>query len=259
MKQKIKKILRNMSLKVFGRFNLLKNEFYCGLCEKTLYKNKIFLFNKLFSKIFKKLDIPLLEKHRGRKNAICSNCKSLERHRFAKYILSRTNIDFKGSCLHIAPEKTVENSLKKIFNIYKSCDIEEGKAEYICDITQKTPFKNEEFDFVYCSHVMEHIREDDKAYDELYRILKKSGYMLIMVPISEKYHTCNKYDIDDENRKKFYGQEDHVRKYGLDIIDKIEKHGFKVNQFKVDMSNFEHKIRGFKHKEMLFICHKEGV
>jgi SAM-dependent methyltransferase len=46
----------------------------------------------------------------------------------------------------------------------------------------KTPFKNEEFDVILCSHVLEHIHEDVTALLELKRILAPSGLMIIAVP-----------------------------------------------------------------------------
>lgn len=47
---------------------------------------------------------------------------------------------------------------------------------------RKTPFKNEEFDVILCSHVLEHIPEDVSALLELKRILAPSGLMIIAVP-----------------------------------------------------------------------------
>lgn len=44
-----------------------------------------------------------------------------------------------------------------------------------CSI-ENTPFKNKEFDFVYCSHVLEHVDSPAKACEELMRIAKR-GYI----------------------------------------------------------------------------------
>jgi SAM-dependent methyltransferase len=45
----------------------------------------------------------------------------------------------------------------------------------VCNI-QATPFTDKEFDFVYCSHVLEHVEHPDQACDELMRIGKR-GYI----------------------------------------------------------------------------------
>lgn len=51
----------------------------------------------------------------------------------------------------------------------------EGKPVYECSIEQ-TPFKDKEFDFVYCSHVLEHVHDPEAACRELMRIGKR-GYI----------------------------------------------------------------------------------
>lgn len=51
----------------------------------------------------------------------------------------------------------------------------QGKPVFECSV-ESTPFKDREFDFVYCSHVLEHCREPEKACRELMRIAKR-GYI----------------------------------------------------------------------------------
>jgi ubiquinone/menaquinone biosynthesis C-methylase UbiE len=46
---------------------------------------------------------------------------------------------------------------------------------YECPV-ERTPFANEEFDFVYCSHVLEHVVDPGSACRELMRIAKR-GYI----------------------------------------------------------------------------------
>ena len=48
----------------------------------------------------------------------------------------------------------------------------------------KLPFKDEEFDIVHCSHVIEHLGypEITKALDEIFRIAKIKGYVIIRSP-----------------------------------------------------------------------------
>ncbi len=41
---------------------------------------------------------------------------------------------------------------------------------------EKMPFKDKEFDFVYCSHVLEHVTSPEKACQELMRVAKR-GYL----------------------------------------------------------------------------------
>lgn len=54
----------------------------------------------------------------------------------------------------------------------------------ICDI-HSLPFKDAEFDFVYCSHVLEHAVAPMIALSEIYRVLKKGGEALLWIPYSD--------------------------------------------------------------------------
>ncbi len=51
----------------------------------------------------------------------------------------------------------------------------QGKQFIRADI-EKLPFKDKEFDFVYCAHVLEHVDDAAKACDEIMRVGKK-GYL----------------------------------------------------------------------------------
>jgi hypothetical protein len=50
-----------------------------------------------------------------------------------------------------------------------------GKPLYECNI-ERMPFQNQEFDFVYCSHVLEHVGNPERACGELMRVGKR-GYI----------------------------------------------------------------------------------
>ena len=52
----------------------------------------------------------------------------------------------------------------------------DGKPLYVCDIENLNCFADKEFDFVYCSHVLEHVRNPERACSELSRIGKR-GYI----------------------------------------------------------------------------------
>ena len=64
---------------------------------------------------------------------------------------------------------------------YKYYDNKVGKV-IISDAVDISIIKNEEYDFVFSSHVLEHIANPLKAIKEWLRIVKKDGYIIIIVP-----------------------------------------------------------------------------
>jgi 2-polyprenyl-3-methyl-5-hydroxy-6-metoxy-1,4-benzoquinol methylase len=48
----------------------------------------------------------------------------------------------------------------------------------ICDL----PFEDNQYDVILCNHVLEHIPDDTKAMQELYRVLKPGGMAILQIP-----------------------------------------------------------------------------
>jgi ubiquinone/menaquinone biosynthesis C-methylase UbiE len=85
------------------------------------------------------------------------------------------------------------------------------------------------FSLVWCSHVLEHIENDHQAMSEVYRVLKPNGLAVIQVPIyRQKTYEDSAIQSPEERLKHFY-QDDHVRLCGLDIVQRLQNVGFKVN------------------------------
>lgn len=59
---------------------------------------------------------------------------------------------------------------------------ERGIANVTKGLVQSIPFNDCSFDFVLAMDVIEHIKDDDKAIRELYRVLKPGGVVIIFVP-----------------------------------------------------------------------------
>jgi SAM-dependent methyltransferase len=59
------------------------------------------------------------------------------------------------------------------------------KSEYLdfeCDLTENLPFKDEEFDTIILSDVLEHIAQPERLWSEMSRILAHRGRILMNVP-----------------------------------------------------------------------------
>ena len=77
---------------------------------------------------------------------------------------------------------------------------------------------------------MEHVLDDQKAMQELYRVLKKGGIGIFQIPqdLNRKTTYEDASITDSKERTKHFGQYDHVRVYGRDYFDKLRAIGFEV-------------------------------
>ena len=169
-----------------------------------------------------------------RQNVLSPGTLSLERHRLIwLYLKNETDFfQFPSKVLHMAPEKAFISRLKKLPNLdYISCDLESPLADVKADICE-LPFDDNSFDWVLCNHVLEHIPNDTKAMQELYRVLKPGGKALLQVPLDPKRSTTFQDNsiTDKATRTKVFGQYDHVRIYGMDYFEKLRTIGFEVNE-----------------------------
>jgi len=169
-----------------------------------------------------------------RDNVLSPSTLSLERHRLL-WLYLKNETDFftaKQRILHFAPEQAFYKRFRKMTNLdYITTDLESPLADVKADIC-KLPFKDNEFDIILCNHVLEHIPDDTKAMQELYRVLKPGGTGVFQIPQDLSRETTFEDDsiTDKAERAKIFGQYDHVRIYGRDYFDKLRSIGFKVNE-----------------------------
>lgn len=194
-----------------------------------------------------------------RPNALCPHCLSLERHRLMWLYLKETSnfFDQKLQVLHIAPEACFINRFEKIHgNGYITADIESPLAKVKMDIHQ-IPFQENTFDVVLCNHVLEHVDNDIKAMSEITRVLKPNGFAILQVPFFNPIPDVTFEDksiTDPAAREKAYGQDDHVRKFGKDYIQRIEQAGMKgiEDDFALKLSDEEAFRFGIVRGEMIY-------
>ena len=167
-----------------------------------------------------------------RPNALCPGTLSLERHRLLWLYLKRHSSFLKKpiKVLHVAPEQIFLSKFKKIQDWdYITTDLHSPLATVRADLCN-LPFEEEQFDLILCNHVLEHIEDDIKAMQELFRVLKKGGTLIAQVPMDENSaKTLEDFNIvKPQERAAMFGQYDHVRIYGLDFFDRLEKVGFRA-------------------------------
>ena len=169
-----------------------------------------------------------------RENALSPSTLSLERHRLL-WLYLKEQTDFfttKKSVLHMAPEQCFLPIFRKQANLkYTTADLYSPIADVKADICN-LPFDENSFDVVFCNHVLEHITDDTKAMQELYRVLKPGGMGVFQIPqdLSRAITFEDDTITDQKERAKIFGQYDHVRVYGRDYFDKLRSIGFKVDE-----------------------------
>lgn len=87
-----------------------------------------------------------------------------------------------------------------------------GKVDYYYE-NFKLPFEDSSFDNVISTQVFEHVYEIDQILDEIYRVMRKDGIILVTVPLCSPEHEIP----FDYFRYTTYG-----------IKKKLENHGFEV-------------------------------
>ncbi|PLX13845.1 MAG: SAM-dependent methyltransferase [Marinilabiliales bacterium] len=234
--------------------------YHCNICGKSFRK---FLPGGFDLPIIKEMDII----GAGRRNHICPNCQSTDRDRLIKsfFDINQELLSDNKTVLHIAPEPSLYNFLKKYKNIkyIPAAKYHEGiyypKEMTLVDLTSMQ-FANNEFDIIICNHVLEHIEDHKTALKEIYRVLVKKGIAILQVPYSLKLkNTHENPEIKSEkDREKYFGQFDHVRLYGSDYTDILKSAGFKLNEFIAEDNISPNKIEKMKlfANETLFVVNK---
>lgn len=179
--------------------------------------------------------------YNNRSNVGCPNCGSAERHRlfgfyYEKYILEKSEIPNKINILHFAPETCLINLLRTTSDTYTCGDFDPSNYPNMQCIKMDATdiqFEDNQYDIIIASHILEHIPNDHKALTELFRVLKRGGKLIVMIPQNfNNETTMEDLTITDPNERiKLYGQHDHVRLYGLDFSKRLCEAGFFVRAY----------------------------
>lgn len=184
------------------------NKYECNICHKKLRK-----FIKL-----------------SNRDSLCPNCGSLKRNRRLWSLLETELLIPNGSILDFSPSRCLYRKLKKLKTInYKSTDLSgDFIADHQFDITNLEIADNS-LDLIICYHILEHINDDVKAMEELFRVMKPGGKALIQTPYKDGDIYEDNSIVSNEERLTHFGQEDHVRIYSVSgLTQRLESCGFMV-------------------------------
>ena len=199
-----------------------------------------------------------------RENVLCPYDLTLERHRLM-WLYLRDHSNFLTAphlkVLHIAPEQCFHGRFKKQKNIdYLTADIESPIADMHFDL-HEIPLEDNQFDVVFCNHVMEHVQDAKRCMAELYRVMKPGGWAIMQVPQDfSRETTYEDWSITSpEDREKHFWQKDHVRLFGKDYPQWLESVGFRVVSFDKEKVLGADQVERYRlqKEEVLYIIHKD--
>lgn len=101
------------------------------------------------------------------------------------------------------------------------------------------PIQNESQDFIISSHVLEHFYDPIKALKEWYRVIKKGGYIFMIIPHKERCRDKNKErtklkELIDRHSKQLF-----LRKITKISEKELEKHySFWITEDVVELINY---------------------
>lgn len=97
----------------------------------------------------------------------------------------------KGDLLDLGcGNKPYETLYRPLTTSQIGCDIvqsDKNKVDVICSVID-LPFPDEKFDTVFCTQVLEHVFEHDKIMNEIIRVLKPGGTLILTVPFAWELH-----------------------------------------------------------------------
>ncbi|HLU86749.1 MAG TPA: methyltransferase domain-containing protein [Taishania sp.] len=200
----------------------------------------------------------------NRDNVLCPGDLTLERHRLMwLYLKDHSNFFTaeKLNVLHIAPEQCFHKKFKAQKNLnYLTADLVSPIADMHFDL-HKIPLEDNRFDVVFCNHVMEHVDDPLTCMKELYRVMKPGGWAIMQVP--QDINRAETFEdpsiVTPEDREKYYWQKDHLRLFGLDYPQYLEKAGFRAEIFDKEAIIGKELIARYRlmESEILYIFHKD--
>lgn len=232
--------------KVFAPIIYKGDKVECPVCEKSFRK-----FLSYGSNVA------------SRDNVLCPYDLTLERHRLMwLYLKLKSDFFTKPNIkvMHIAPEQCFHKRFKNRKNLdYTTGDLLSPIADLHFDL-HDIPLPDNQYEVIFCNHVMEHVEDDLRCMQELYRIMKPGGWGIMQVPIDSNRDTTyeDKSITSPEEREKHFWQYDHLRLYGTNYPKRLEEAGFKVEaiDFKDELTAAEFERYRLQKSELLYVVSK---
>ena len=195
----------------------------------------------------------------------CPACDASDRERLYALYLDR---EFRAlgqgqryRLVEFAPSVALRRKLNSYpFIEYRSADLFRKTVDDRIDITDMKPYADRSVDFFLCSHILEHVPDDRKAMQELYRILRPGGFGIVMVPLVYGVEeTQENPEINtDTLRWKHYGSGDHLRQFGKrDFLMRLTAARFQVDRLGMEFFGQEaFRSAGIAPDSILYVVRK---
>lgn len=169
----------------------------------------------------------------NREKYTCPRCGSSDRDRLIISFLKKVELSTSKEgtrVLQIAPSPTIDQWIRQWCPTveYDTTDMMMDNVTFKSDIQDMNMVADDSYDVVICSHVLEHVKDDDKAMAEMKRIVKPDGMVVFLVPIElEREEIDEAWGLSEEENWRRFGQNDHCRAYSKNgLIKRLEKHFF---------------------------------
>lgn len=225
--RKVSRKARVISARMSNRLRGEKLPLYCPCCDTYL---KHFI-NAGFDNRPERYNP---DRYRGiDQEVICPVCGSLPRHRILVSWMADHIESIRGtSILHFAQERSLRMWMDRSHISATTADLY-NSADLQIDI-EATGLPDNSYDLIICNHVLEHVSDYRKALRELYRIIKPEGRVIISFPVDPKLDSVYEDEciVSEEERIRCFGQNDHLRVFGMNSAEMLEEFGFKVTEIR---------------------------
>jgi hypothetical protein len=188
----------------------------------------------------------------------CPRCKSSNRHRLIRWALLNDSplLNAPGArVLHFAPELSLGAMFRAWPSLrYETADLCAKGVTHNFDLVKSA--LDQTFDLIVANHILEHIPDDQAAMRNIARMLKPGGAAIVTVPLGGETTFEDASITDPAERARCFGADDHVRMYGLDIVDRLRAAGLRARAWTLPDDHPDVR-RWAMGGETLFLCAKQ--
>lgn len=224
---------------------LITAKFHCPICD-----SRVVAFEPLpqfYLDNLEKYGFPFTSEEAetcNDKRYLCPNCQASDRDRlyalFIRDYLKNINLTKPIDFVDFAPSPPLSTFIRGQIALsgaaisYRTADLNAEGVDDRVDLVEMRLYRDNQFDFFICSHVLEHVADDRPALRELHRILKPGGRGILMVPIVLSLAEIDEDPsvVDEGEKWRRFGQFDHVRLYSKNgFLERVKKAGFLVHEY----------------------------